>query len=170
MAVPTSGPLSMLGLAQEAFYGTYGTGVIADPIHLYDLVNGGDSAGSGDDYPTVNSGCTPNPVTRGSTPLLQIYKVQSGQSAVGPITLYVSSSEAATAADLSDGDILFTDSSLQTLFGPWRSTHYEDGDFRYLYQSTNNLTTSQRICEFECLQFETDSFSAVTITWCNECP
>ena len=54
----------MLGLAQEAFYGTYGTGVIADPIHLYDLVNGGDSAGSGDDYPTVNSGCTPNPVDR----------------------------------------------------------------------------------------------------------
>ena len=64
MAVPTSGALSMLGLAQEAFYGTYGTGVIAEPIHLYDLVNGGDSAGSGDDYPTVNSGCTPNPVDR----------------------------------------------------------------------------------------------------------
>jgi hypothetical protein len=64
MAVPTSGAISMLGLAQEAFYGTYGTGVIAEPIHLYDLVNGGDSAGSGDDYPTVNSGCTPNPVDR----------------------------------------------------------------------------------------------------------
>ncbi len=64
MAVPTSGAISMLGLAQEAFYGTYGTGVIADPIHLYDLVNGGDSAGSGDDYPTVNDDCTPNPVDR----------------------------------------------------------------------------------------------------------
>ena len=64
MAVPTSGAISMLGLAQEAFYGTYGTGVIADPIHLYDLVNGGDTAGSGDDYPTVNDDCTPNPVDR----------------------------------------------------------------------------------------------------------
>ena len=65
MAVPTSGTLTLLGLAQEALYGTYGSGTITYPIHLYDLVNGGDSAGSGNSYPTVNTCCTPNPVTRG---------------------------------------------------------------------------------------------------------
>lgn len=64
MAVPTSGVLTMLGLAQEALYGTYGSGTITSPIHMYDLVNGGNSAGSGNSYPTVNDGCTPNPVDR----------------------------------------------------------------------------------------------------------
>tara|TARA_R100000951_G_scaffold5422_1_gene5934 strand:+ start:1161 stop:1667 length:507 start_codon:yes stop_codon:yes gene_type:complete len=168
MAVPTSGAISMLGLAQEALYGTYGSGTITDPIHLYDLVNGGDTAGSGNDYPTVNDDCTPNPVTRGSTPLLQIYKVQQGQSAIGPLTLYVNSADAATASDLSDGDVLFTDSSLQTLFGEWRTI--VDGDYKYLYQITSNLTSSQRICPDSCNQFETDSFSVVTINYCDACP
>lgn len=169
MAVPTSGAISMLGLAQEAFYGTYGTGVIADPIHLYDLVNGGDSAGSGDDYPTVNSGCTPNPVTRSSTALLQMYKVQQGQTTIGPITLYVNSNQAATASDLTTGDILFTDSSLQTLFGEW--DYDVDEDFKYLYQSETNLTTAQKICGLGngCNQFSTNSFSAIDIEYCS-CP
>ena len=169
MAVPTSGAISMLGLAQEAFYGTYGTGVIAEPIHLYDLVNGGDSAGSGDDYPTVNSGCTPNPVTRSSTPLLQMYKYQEGQPTIGPITLYVNSNQAATASDLSEGDILFTDSSLQTLFGQWETIG--DGDFKSLYQSETNLTTDQKICGLGsgCNFFSTNSFSAIKDLICG-CP
>ena len=64
MAVPTSGTLSLEAIAQEALYGTYGSGTITPPIYLYDLVNGGNSAGSGNSYPTVNDGCTPNPVER----------------------------------------------------------------------------------------------------------
>ena len=64
MAVPTSGTLSLKAIAQEALYGTYGSGTITNPIHLYDLVNGGDSAGSGNSYPTVNTACLPNPATR----------------------------------------------------------------------------------------------------------
>ena len=169
MAVPTSGAISMLGLAQEALYGTYGSGTITDPIHLYDLVNGGDTAGSGNDYPTVNDDCTPNPVTSGSTPLLQIYKVQQGQSAIGPLTLYVNSADAATASDLSDGDVLFTDSSLQTLFGEWKTIG--DGDFKYLYQDEANLATAQKICNVggNCNSFTTDAFSAIDIEFC-ACP
>jgi len=64
MAVPIDGVLTLVGLAQEALYGTYGSGTITPPIHLYDLVNGGDSAGSGNSYPTVNTNCFPNPTTR----------------------------------------------------------------------------------------------------------
>ena len=126
MAVPTSGALSMKDMAQEALYGTWGSGTITSPISLYDLVNGGNTGGSGNTYPTVNTNCTPNPATRESTPLLQIYKVEQGQNTIGPITLYVNSNQAATASDLSDGDVLFTDSSLQTLFGEWRTI--VDGD------------------------------------------
>jgi hypothetical protein len=169
MAVPTSGALSMQDMAQEALYGTWGSGTITSPISLYDLVNGGNTGGSGNTYPTVNSGCTPNPVTRGSTPLLQMYKAQNGQPAIGPITLYVSSNEAATASDLSDGDILFTDSSLQTLFGEWG--YNGDEDWQYLYQSETNLTTAQKICGTGngCNQFYTNSFSAIDIAYC-ACP
>ena len=64
MAVPTSGTLSLKAIAQEALYGTYGSGTITNPIYLYDLVNGGNSAGSGNSYPTVNTACLPNPATR----------------------------------------------------------------------------------------------------------
>ena len=64
MAVPTSGTLSLKAIAQEALYGTYGSGTITNPIHLYDLVNGGNSAGSGNSYPTVNTACLPNPAHR----------------------------------------------------------------------------------------------------------
>jgi hypothetical protein len=169
MAVPTSGALSMKDMAQEALYGTWGSGTITSPISLYDLVNGGNTGGSGNTYPTINTNCTPNPVTRGSTPLLQMYKVQQGQTTIGPITLYVNSNEAATASALNDGDILFTDSSLQTLFGEWKTI--VDGDFKYLYQDEANLATAQKICNSggTCNSFTTDSFSAITIEFC-ACP
>lgn len=63
MAVPTSGSLSMLDMAQEALYATYGTGSVTGPISLYDMTNGGNSNGSGNSYPTVNTSCTPNPAS-----------------------------------------------------------------------------------------------------------
>ena len=37
MAVPSSGTLSMLAIAQEALYGTYGSGTITGPISIYDM-------------------------------------------------------------------------------------------------------------------------------------
>ena len=40
MAVPTSGQLTLEGLAQECYYGTYGSGTITDPIYISDLING----------------------------------------------------------------------------------------------------------------------------------
>jgi len=64
MAIPTSGTLSMQDIAQEALYGTWGSGTITGPISIYDMINGGNSNGSGNSYPTVNDGCTPNPVDR----------------------------------------------------------------------------------------------------------
>lgn len=63
MAVPSSGSLSMLDMAQEALYATYGTGSVTGPISLYDMTNGGNTKGSGNSYPTVNTSCTPNPAT-----------------------------------------------------------------------------------------------------------
>ena len=64
MAVPSSGQLSMLAMAQEALYATYGSGTVTGPICLYDMVNGGNTNGSGNSYPTVNTACIPNPANR----------------------------------------------------------------------------------------------------------
>ena len=64
MAVPGSGQLSQLAMAQEALYGTYGSGSVTGPISLYDMVNGGNTNGSGNSYPAINTNCTPNPAQR----------------------------------------------------------------------------------------------------------
>ncbi len=73
MAIPTSGALSMESIAQEALYGTWGSGTITGPISMYDMINGGDDHGSGDSYPTVNTACTPNPADRGTYNSFTIY-------------------------------------------------------------------------------------------------
>ena len=65
MAVPGSGILSMKAMAQEALYGTYGSGTITGSIGLYALVNGGNQ-NSGNTYPAVNQNCLPNPANRSS--------------------------------------------------------------------------------------------------------
>lgn len=83
MAVPTSGALSMLDIAQEALYGTWGSGTITGPISMYDMINGGNTNGSGNSYPTVNTGCTPNPADRGTYNSFTIY-----DGSGGIITLY----------------------------------------------------------------------------------
>jgi len=83
MAVPTSGALSMKDMAQEALYGTWGSGTITSPISLYDLVNGGNTGGSGNTYPTVNTNCVPNPADRGTYNSFTIYNGSGGT-----ITLY----------------------------------------------------------------------------------
>ena len=116
MAVPTSGTLSLKAIAQEALYGTYGSGTITNPIHLYDLVNGGDLAGSGNSYPTVNEDCLPNPASR--VPVIttkSVSNVTSNSAQTGgtgivstsPITLkgieYSTSSTFATKTTITSG-------------------------------------------------------------------
>jgi hypothetical protein len=110
MAVPSSGTLSMLAIAQEALYGTYGSGTITGPISLYDMVNGGNTNGSGNSYPTVNTGCVPNPATRGS---LQLTAVRDDMGTDSPITLYYSAG-IGNASNLQAGHILYTNSNLTT--------------------------------------------------------
>ena len=97
MAVPTSGAISMLGLAQESLYGTYGSGSITSPIHLYDLVNGGEDEGSGNDYPTVNTSCAPNPVDRTYTSFV----------ASNSLTVFITTSKSLLAVN----DIIYSNSS-----------------------------------------------------------
>ena len=106
MAVPTSGPLSMKDMAQEALYGTWGSGTITGSIGLYALVNGGNQ-NSGNTYPAINQSCLPNPASRNSSILAQVL----GNSTT---TDYYFNQNIGVASDLVVGDELFTDSSLTT--------------------------------------------------------
>jgi hypothetical protein len=82
MAVPTSGQLTLEGLAQECYYGTYGSGTITDPIYISDLINGGNGAGSGMVYPPIN---TQSPQHPNSPIFSDFYGYDSTYS---PITTY----------------------------------------------------------------------------------
>jgi hypothetical protein len=61
MGVPTSGALSLRNIARERLYGSYGGGgTITGAVSMFDLLNGGQAGGSGDDYPALNTNsCNP---------------------------------------------------------------------------------------------------------------
>jgi hypothetical protein len=62
MAVPGSGQLNMLKLAREKVYDDYNSGSgITAPISMYDLVNGGNTNGSGVSYDDTNFGSSSHP-------------------------------------------------------------------------------------------------------------
>ena len=129
MAVPSSGELNMLNMAREALYGTWGSGTITGPISLYDLVNGGNTNGSGNSYPTINDGCEPNPASRSTyTVRTPIYKY-NGSSYDSGNTYYTDVSE--VPGDYANGDTLYTDAGLTTPVGQW------DGNNFYLDQTRN---------------------------------
>ena len=138
MAVPTTGPLSMKDIAQEALHGTWGTGTINDPISLYDLVNGGQVKGSGDSYPTVNENCLPNPATRGSSvQLKQVYK-RANTQVTGPFTHYFSASQASNAASMTPSTIIYSDSNLTTPVGEFGTSSV----LFYWYQDATGLSNA----------------------------
>ena len=108
MAVPSSGTLSQLGLAQEALYGTYGSGTITGPISIYDMVNGGDLKGSGNSYPTVNDDCTPNPTTRPATPVIPTLNTTT-VSNITTSSAYVGGNNIVSSASVSSKGITWAD-------------------------------------------------------------
>ncbi len=144
MAVPTTGALNMLNMAREALYGTWGSGTITGPISLYDMVNGGNTNGSGNSYPAINQGCLPNPANRGGyIEILQVYKNTYG-TITGPFTHYLNPSDAAgaitTTSQVQDGYIIYSNANL-TATVPANSTSTS-----YWYQNVSGLTTSQMVC------------------------
>ena len=155
MTVPLSGILTMEGLAQEALYGTYGTGTITSPIHMYDLVNGGNTAGSGNSYPAVNQDCTPNPATRG--PSYQVFYAQlSGGD--DPWQLYTLENP---ATDLATGDQIYSDTSGTT----WNPTA---GDFdMYCYGAEGDDCSMWFGCTSSgCPTMTVNSSGVITATSC----
>lgn len=61
MAIPSSGALDFLNMARECAYGTWGSGSITGAISIRDLVAGGDTYGSGQSYPSINTSSSSYP-------------------------------------------------------------------------------------------------------------
>lgn len=53
----------MLKMAREAKHGDYDGTQSMGTISMYDMMNGGNTNGSTVSYPTLNTGCSPNPAT-----------------------------------------------------------------------------------------------------------
>jgi len=165
MAVPNTGALSMRDMAQEALHGTWGTGTINNPISLYDLVNGGQLKGSGDNYPTVNENCLPNPATRGSSvQLKQVYK-RANTQVTGPFTHYFSAGQASNASSITSSTILYSDSALTTPVGEFGTG---SGLF-FWYQDASGLSNADRVCGYNYNgNWDTTASSTVTNTYCGQ--
>ena len=145
MAIPTSGVLYMKYMAQEALYGTWGSGTITGPISLYDMTNGGNANGSGNSYPAVNQNCTPNPADRTDNyvELKQVYK-KANTVTTGPFTHYFNPAQATSASAITGSTVLYSDSALTTPVGEWGTS---SGLF-YWYQDVSGLTTTEMICGY----------------------
>jgi hypothetical protein len=64
MAVNSTGNISMLGLAREKVYDDYDYYLTpTSPYSMYDLVNGGNTNGSGVSFETTNSNSSARPDT-----------------------------------------------------------------------------------------------------------
>ena len=145
MAVPGSGTLSMKAMAQEALYGTYGSGTITGSIGLYALVNGGNQ-NSGNTYPAVNQDCLPNPANRSSLQITAVFAAMGGGQGN-----YYYNSYFGNASNLVVGNQLFSNTTLTT-FMPGDSysqtgstgttTLCGDGAVLSLVVGSNGLITS----------------------------
>ena len=136
MAVPNSGSLSMQDIAQERLNSTYGSGNVSGPISMYNLINGGNTGGavtSGNNYPAVNTGCSPNPHESVAGNVLQNLGITCGMQTVNDA--YFKSSEAANATQLQNGDTLYAN---RQATAPWVPGH----GFNISYQISQFGTSS----------------------------
>jgi len=142
MAVPSTGTLTMLGIAQERKFSTYGSGTISNPILMTDLINGGGN----NSFPALNTASPAKPNTSTPHAVSEWYGYdQDGSGYAGNISDRSESStnEACEGLDVETavykngtsstpaaGDYLFTNSGLSTNlvpgqgFGAWYK--YED--------------------------------------------
>jgi hypothetical protein len=162
MAIPTSGQLSILKMAREAKHADYNGSQSMGVISLYDLVNGGQTKGSTVSYPTVNTGCTPNPVTRTSHTLAAVRLFTSGVGYGSPVNYYFNSN-IGDATDLEVGDYMFTNTSLTTKMPAGfysQSNQVNNNDEYFCYLSSACGDTSITI----------DSTGKITFLACEFCP
>ena len=134
MAVPGSSgtpELSMLKLAREAKHGAYTGSQSMGVIHMYDLMNGGNTNGSTVSDPTLNTACDPNPDDCAGT---EQYATLSGENpSGGSITVYYRSDIYSSASDFanSEGAVAYSNNT--------GSARHSAGDgYVFIYSGCSN--------------------------------
>lgn len=155
MAVPGSGAITMLGVAQERKYGSYGFGTISYPITMFDLLNGGGS----NSFPALN-GCPQTNVpsysmngwyaynqTATCSSCVLVYMgydiADSTAACTGESNIYYSSANNPTAPWFT-GDPLYTNTTCTSIAGTgWYSngTGVAFWNFKTLTWTTTELCT-----------------------------
>jgi hypothetical protein len=99
MTVPSSGAISMLGLAREKVYSNYGAaGTPTAPYTMKDLAEGGNSGGSGVSFEATN---TTAPYPDDDTPHgMNEWRSYEHSAALPSFTLYYFSSKASDCSDV----------------------------------------------------------------------
>ena len=164
MAVPASGTLTMLGIAQERMYGTYGTGTITGPIVTTDLINGGNTGGSGNSYPALNTSSPSKPNTTAPHAMSEWYSYDQdyeqwrsftmhsatsyddggtacGQAETDDTTLYFDDGSSGTgSACPTVGDVLYDSSAMTTVFDGQDLWWYSGNcTYSYMISSGGNI-------------------------------
>tara|TARA_R100000951_G_scaffold33195_2_gene28176 strand:- start:4 stop:519 length:516 start_codon:yes stop_codon:yes gene_type:complete len=142
MAVPSTGALTMLGIAQERKFSTYGSGTISNPILMTDLISGGGN----NSFPALNTASASKPNTSTPHAMSEWYgydqdaasgysgniseRSNSDSNEACGLSVAVSIYKNGTSSTPVAGDYLFTNSGLSTNlvpnegFGKWYK--YED--------------------------------------------
>ena len=108
MAVPSSGTITLLGIAQERYYGTYGTGTITGPIVYQDLINGGNAGGSGMTYPALNTSSASLPTTTTPWPMNEWYSYDQNATSCTSVLLGYGSTRLTACNTIGSGNTYFT--------------------------------------------------------------
>ena len=129
MAVPSSGALSLLDMAQECAYGTWGSGSITNPISVRDLVAGGNSYGSGQSYPSINTSSSSYPPSTTPVTFQSFYSYDQDASS---LTSYSS------ASGTTNSKAFCSQSIDQTYYHDGSSTHPAVNDNVYSDSAGSN--------------------------------
>jgi hypothetical protein len=159
MAVPSSGALTLLGIAQERYYSTYGTGSITGPIVYEDLINGGNTGGSGMSYPALNTASSSVPTTTTPWPMDEWYDYDQSAGCTAVTLGYGSTATIACAAngatyytpDITDifNNYLYSNSTCTTYAatGTYAVLLQGGGGTRGSWHSTNLTWTRMGTCK-----------------------
>ena len=111
MGIPASGALDFLNMARECAYGTWGSGTITGGISIRDLVAGGNSYGSGQSYPAINTASAsypPNTTPVATNSFYGYDKDASSNTQIQPKYLGGRGASCVTVCETEDTTIVYT--------------------------------------------------------------
>jgi hypothetical protein len=129
MAIPASGALDFQNMARECAYGTWGSGNITGAISIRDLVAGGNSFGSGQSYPSINTSSPSFPPNTTPVTVDSFYEYDKDASSIVAINVKYDGGRGASASSVCEQE-------------GFNTTVYTSGTFANFMSQTNLYANS----------------------------